>query len=175
MSQTNAMGRSKSEMNWEQYQQLDTIYDWLDDITEANSKIVTPYTIGYSYEGRPIKAVRISFKPGNKAIFIESNIHAIEWISSATTTCFFNTLLTSKDKQIRDLLKKYDWIFVPILNPDGFEYSHKVSRLWRKNRKPTGFSNSSGICYGVDMNRNFGYEWGRKLILFCSAFVYICP
>ncbi|XP_061401842.1 zinc carboxypeptidase-like [Musca vetustissima] len=26
--------------------------------------------------------------------------------------------------------------------------------------KPTGFSNSSGICYGTDMNRNFGFMWG---------------
>jgi hypothetical protein len=26
--------------------------------------------------------------------------------------------------------------------------------LWRKNRKPVG----SG-CYGVDLNRNFGYRW----------------
>jgi hypothetical protein len=26
--------------------------------------------------------------------------------------------------------------------------------MWRKNRKPVG----SG-CYGVDLNRNFGYQW----------------
>lgn len=26
-------------------------------------------------------------------------------------------------------------------------------RMWRKNRKPVG------RCYGVDLNRNFGYEW----------------
>ena len=26
-------------------------------------------------------------------------------------------------------------------------------RMWRKNRKPVG------RCYGVDLNRNFGYQW----------------
>lgn len=27
--------------------------------------------------------------------------------------------------------------------------------MWRKNRRPMG------RCYGVDLNRNFGYEWNK--------------
>ena len=27
-------------------------------------------------------------------------------------------------------------------------------RMWRKNRKPVGSN-----CFGVDLNRNFGYQW----------------
>ncbi|XP_011292502.1 zinc carboxypeptidase-like [Musca domestica] len=147
-------------MTWTKYHQLADIYDWLDNLAIENMFTVTPFIIGKSYEGRPIKAVRISTKPGNKAIFIESNIHAIEWISSATTTCFINNLLKAETKEMRMLLRSYDWIYVPVLNPDGLEYTHNVERLWRKNRKPTGFSNSSGICYGTDMNRNFDFKWG---------------
>lgn len=147
-------------MEWTQYHGLYDIYYWLDNLAVEYKRIVTAYTIGYSYEGRPIKAVKISAKRGKKAIFIESNIHAIEWISSATTTCFFNNLLKSNDAEMQNLLNSYDWIFLPVLNPDGFEYSHNVQRAWRKNRKPTGFSNSSGICYGTDLNRNFNYQWG---------------
>ncbi|XP_073821462.1 zinc carboxypeptidase-like [Musca autumnalis] len=147
-------------MTWDSFHNLDDIYNFVDNLTMSFPNLITPFTFGYSYEGRPMKAVKISYKPNNKAIFIESQMHAIEWISSATSTCFFNKLLNSQDENMRQLLMNYDWIYVPIMNPDGFVYTHTVERLWRKNRKPTGFSNSSGICYGTDLNRNFGYEWG---------------
>ncbi|KNC30333.1 hypothetical protein FF38_03910 [Lucilia cuprina] len=152
--------RKRADMDWTQYHDLPVIYSWLQKITSKHRRLVKPYVIGRSYEKRPIKAIKISAKPGNKAIFVESNIHAIEWISSATTTCFFENLLNSEDPQMKNLLENYDWLFVPVLNPDGFEYSHNVERLWRKNRRPTGFHNASGPCYGIDMNRNFGYGWG---------------
>ena len=51
---------------------------------------------------------------------------------------------------------------MPVMNPDGYEYSHTNNRFWRKNR-----SNSLGIgiilpmCAGVDLNRNFGHGWGN--------------
>ena len=44
---------------------------------------------------------------------------------------------------------------MPILNPDGYDYSQKVNRMWRKNRNPNG----NVGCNGVDLNRNFGYYW----------------
>lgn len=31
----------------------------------------------------------------------------------------------------------------------------KKDRMWRKNRK----RNTGSTCYGVDLNRNFGYQW----------------
>ncbi|XP_065357625.1 zinc carboxypeptidase-like [Calliphora vicina] len=160
--ETFAMERRRIEMDWSQYHDLPVIYNWLQKLTSKNRRLITPYVIGRSYERRQIRAVKISAKPGNKAIFVESNIHAIEWISSAATTCFFENLLNSSDEKMKNLLENYDWIFVPVLNPDGFEYSHNVERLWRKNRRPTGFHNASGPCYGTDMNRNFDYEWGAS-------------
>jgi murein tripeptide amidase MpaA len=47
-----------------------------------------------------------------------------------------------------------DWYILPVVNPDGYEYSHRTDRLWRKNRR------GSGRCAGTDLNRNFGYKWG---------------
>jgi murein tripeptide amidase MpaA len=29
-----------------------------------------------------------------------------------------------------------DWYIMPLLNPDGYEYSHTNDRMWRKNRTP---------------------------------------
>lgn len=42
------------------------------------------------------------------------------------------------------------------MNPDGYEYTHTNDRLWRKNRRRNNF------CYGVDLNRNYGYKWGGQ-------------
>ncbi|CAH2043874.1 unnamed protein product, partial [Iphiclides podalirius] len=44
-----------------------------------------------------------------------------------------------------------DWYLVPVVNPDGYAYTHTNDRLWRKNRARIGNS-----PVGVDLNRNFG-------------------
>ena len=40
---------------------------------------------------------------------------------------------------------------MPMLNPDGYEYSRTTDRLWRKNRRQP----PNEGCFGVDLNRNF--------------------
>jgi hypothetical protein len=39
-------------------------------------------------------------------------------------------------------------------NPDGFVWSWESNRNWRKTRAPV-----SALCFGVDANRNFAYNW----------------
>ena len=64
-------------------------------------------------------------------MFIEANIHAREWISSATATYFINQLLTSTDPEVMDLAENIDWHIIPVMNPDGLSYSHTdVSPLY---------------------------------------------
>ncbi|KRG07899.1 uncharacterized protein Dmoj_GI26563, partial [Drosophila mojavensis] len=70
-------------MDWETYHPLDVIYDWVDEQCDQHDYLECQ-VIGHSYEGRPIKSVKLSKREGNKAIVIEGNIHAMEWISSAT-------------------------------------------------------------------------------------------
>lgn len=50
-------------MDWTEYHELDTIYEWLDTIKAAFPEIVTIETIGESYERRPMKLVKLSKKP----------------------------------------------------------------------------------------------------------------
>jgi len=108
---------------------------------------------GSTYEGRQILGVKVSFKSGNKGIFLEGGIHAREWISPATVTYILNQLLTSTDASIRSMAEKYDWYVFPHANPDGFVYTHAKDRLWRKTRS------KSASCYGADPNRNWGFHW----------------
>ena len=43
------------------------------------------------------------------------------------------------------------------LNPDGYQYSHDVDRMWRKNR-----ADNNNFCRGVDINLNFPIGHGEK-------------
>uniref|UniRef100_A0A1A9WUQ2 Peptidase M14 domain-containing protein n=1 Tax=Glossina brevipalpis TaxID=37001 RepID=A0A1A9WUQ2_9MUSC len=143
-------------LDWSFYPTLDEIYNWLDLIIRKWPHIVTGFNVGYSYEGRLIRGVKLSFQTGRKAIFVESNIHAREWITSAACTYLILELLFSRDPDVREMAARLDWWIVPVLNVDGFVYSHEKDRLWRKSRKPV-----SSDCMGVDLNRNFEYLWGR--------------
>jgi len=145
---------SKYDFGWTDYYPLETIYEWMDLLAERNPNIVSVFDIGRSYEGRQIKGLKISYKANNPGIFIESNIHAREWVTSASATWIANELISSKDPAIRDLAENIDWYIVPILNPDGYVYTHTSNRMWRKTRQP-----SSSVCYGADPNRNFGHLW----------------
>lgn len=192
------------------------INQYLESLQTKYSKLVTVTTIGYSYENRPIKSIRISKdfainsdslravrsagaslsnerrKPvlsqrlsacpsktiaSTKAIIlIDAGIHAREWCS-ISTALFCISQLTENCTQNRILLKKFDFVIVPVVNVDGYEYSRTMvgmklhhnlfssnlcfvpwilqKKMWRKTRRPT----STGKHFGVDCNRNFGIGW----------------
>lgn len=146
----------RASFGWEDYYTLDEIYAWLDELVIQHSDVLSVETIGHSYEQRELKVIKLSYKEGNPGIFIDANIHAREWITSATVTWILNELLTSDDPTVRELAESYDWYIVPVANPDGFVHTHTVNRLWRKTRYPY-----TVLCQGADPNRNFDFQWSN--------------
>lgn len=149
----------KDGFGHDKFNTLEEIYDYLTDLAQ-NNNYATIYNIGTSYENRPLKVIRYSKNSNNPAIFIEANIHAREWISSATAVWIADTVLNSVDPEIREAVDSLTWYILPVMNPDGFMYSHDEidgDRLWRKTRSVHNI-----FCHGVDANRNFGYNWMRK-------------
>lgn len=71
---------------------------------------------------------QISTGGTKKAVLLDGGIHAREWSSVSTATYLINELLNSQDPQIQNLANSYDWYIIPILNPDGYEYSHTTVR-----------------------------------------------
>ncbi|XP_031627789.1 zinc carboxypeptidase isoform X2 [Contarinia nasturtii] len=149
------MNTSVNDFDWRHYYHLETIYAWLDHLCSKYSAIVKPVEIGKSYEGVPIRGVKLSHKENNTAIFIEGGIHAREWISPATATFILDELLISDDKEVQDIAQNFDWIFFPVINPDGYKATFEKDRMWRKTRQPFG------ICRGTDLNRNFDSAWNK--------------
>ncbi|KAL3238896.1 hypothetical protein MRX96_021916 [Rhipicephalus microplus] len=111
---------------------------------------VSYLSIGRSYEGRNIMAAHEDLP----IVFLECGIHAREWISPSACLYIIDQLATGyeKDEGISQLLSKYEWRIHPIVNPDGYDYTHTAERLWRKTRSRSRFSDR---CRGADANRNF--------------------
>lgn len=62
----------------------------------------------------------------------------------------------NNDTQAWNALNSYTWVIIPVVNPDGYEYSWTTDRMWRKNRKFI-----SNQCSGVDINRNYNVDFGN--------------
>jgi murein tripeptide amidase MpaA len=130
----------------------------LDEFVAARPDICSVITFGTSLEGRAMKALRISNAPaGAPAILFNACQHAREWIAPMTVMYIADRLIAgaSTDAAIVDLLGKAEIWIIPIVNPDGYQFSWDVNRLWRKNRR-----NNGNGTFGVDLNRNWDFQWG---------------
>ncbi len=47
---------------WTAYNTYQEIYDWLDELLVTHTDVLTGHLIGYTYEGRPIRAVKLAHK-----------------------------------------------------------------------------------------------------------------
>ncbi|XP_047021934.1 zinc carboxypeptidase-like isoform X1 [Helicoverpa zea] len=148
--------RRKDGFSWTAYYDVDDIHKYLQNMSSQHSEMAQVVVGGQSYEGRQILGLRINTPSDvdKPIMFIESGIHAREWITPATTTYFINELLTSTDPEIVSLRNQFDWHIFPTVNPDGYHYTFTRDRLWRKTR-----SRSPNGCYGADPNRNWDYNW----------------
>ena len=119
--------------------------------------------IGDSLEGRNIYALKISDNVSlheDEAEFILIGCHhAREWISVEVPFYIGKYLVENygRNQKIKYLVQNSEIWIIPLLNPDGLEYSIHFYRYWRKNRR----DNRTG-SYGVDLNRNYGYKWGHS-------------
>lgn len=118
-------------------------------------------SIGRSLEGRELNLLKISNHPGEEeaepSIYIVGGTHAREWISVEVPLLLARQLLENYagDAAVRRLLDGAQIYIMPLLNPDGLEFSIHTYRWWRKNRHYNG-----NFSWGVDLNRNWGFKWG---------------
>lgn len=136
-------------------------------LAAAYPGLCTYQVIGQSLQGREIFAIRIT-GPGSTANRPASlwfgGQHAREWINVPVPEYHAEQLLVryATDSHIKFLVDNHEFLFVPIMNPDGYDYTWTTNRLWRKNRRPNSNNPATGCAtnFGVDLNRNWGYQWG---------------
>ena len=130
--------------------------------------IVSPLIqIGQSHNGVNIYAQRISDNPTVKEsdegnVYFDGLIHAREPISGEVLLYYLYWLVENygTNPEATYLINNRQIYMVTVVNPDGYKYNENEYvnsgsfGSWRKNRR------NNGSSYGVDLNRNFGYQWG---------------
>jgi carboxypeptidase T len=131
---------------------------------DAHPDIVRRFSIGKSYAGRELWAVKVSDnvttdEPEPEVLF-DGLHHADEHMSQEMTLAILKWLATGygSDPKVRNLVNTREIWIIFGLNPDGATYdiAGRVYHHWRKNRQPTPRSSS----IGTDLNRNYDYRWG---------------
>ena len=129
-------------------------------------------TLGYSLQGRPIWGLELSKHvtgtDTRPVAFYNALTHAREPEGMQALFYFVNDVLSRYgiDPWATYLLDHRRLYIVPVVNPDGYEINHQLfpngGGLQRKNARDT--SGDGVFTYtshdGVDLNRNFGYQWG---------------
>ncbi|KAF9175364.1 hypothetical protein BGX21_003623 [Mortierella sp. AD011] len=115
-------------------------------------------SIGKTVEGRDIFAIKLTAKGKDGSVKEKPQIwwqglqHAREWAGGSTVQYLTHHFATNygKNTQITSILDDTEFIIVPIMNIDGYDYTWTRNRLWRKNRRNNGLG-----AWGVDLNRNW--------------------
>ena len=136
----------------------------IDATIAAHPELISRTTIGNSYEGRELWAIKISdnvaVDEGEPEVLFTAGQHAREHISIEMALYLIDEL-TGKyatDPRIKGIVDSREIWIVPSVNPDGSEYDIAAGSYlsWRKNRQPNPGTDS----VGTDLNRNWGFRWG---------------
>lgn len=156
-----ALAGRQRDFRLDMYHTFDAISAYIDTVGTRYSGIASVQTLGTTYEGNPIKGLKIGSNGYNKpVIWMDAGIHAREWVAPATAVYIINNLVNGyeKDPEITQLVNKFDWYIFPVVNPDGYKFTWTVNRMWRKNRSVGTRANF--FCRGTDPNRNFDSMFG---------------
>jgi hypothetical protein len=134
----------------------------IDQVVSAHPGTVSVRTIGTSYEGRAIRAIKISDNVATDEdepeVLFTAHQHAREHLTVEMALYLLHLLAESTDSRITNIVNSREIWIIPDVNPDGGEYDIATGsyRSWRKNRQP----NSGSSAVGTDLNRNWGFQWG---------------
>jgi carboxypeptidase T len=148
------------------YYRLSDVDQFIDRIEGAHPDLVEVVEIGRSFEGGPIRAVKISDhverdEPHEPEVLITAGVHAREQPPIHYALNLIRDLVEghSRDPAVRKLVGERQIWVVPCVNPDGRAYDFGPTggdqRHWRKNR---GVNPDGSV--GTDLNRNSPLRWG---------------
>jgi hypothetical protein len=160
------------------YWTLEEVKMKLDDLVASDVHDVVADkidTLGWSIQGRPIWGLRIAKAlPGPETrpvVFYNSLTHAREPGGMQALLYFADDVVSryGVDPTATSLLDNRVLYFVPVVNPDGYKinqdyYLSTGGVAFGYHRKNARDTNGNGLvdrgADGIDLNRNYGYQWG---------------
>ncbi len=129
-------------------------------------------TLGFTaFRRNPILALKISARPNleedKPRVLLVGGLHAREPVGTLFLLALADSLLSQRQKnpELQRLLNRVTLFLVPLVNADGYDYivKNRVKfPFWRKNlRDNNGDGRFSPAVDGVDLNRNFDFNWGN--------------
>ena len=148
------------------YYTFDEVVRELDSARTLYPNLITvKQSIGTSIQGRTLWMVKISDNADvdeDEQEVLYTGLHHAREPQSMTCLMFFIYHLLENygvDSDATYLVDNRELYFVPVVNPDGYVYNQTTNPngggFWRKNRRV-----NTGGSFGVDLNRNYGYQWG---------------
>jgi hypothetical protein len=152
------------------YKTVDEIKNDLTALQTKYPEIVSVEKIGESTTlNLPIWAIKISDNARSRedepSILFAGVHHAREPIGANICFRIMNALCEqyNKNADITTWVNEIEIWFVPVVNPDGYKYvleNNLGFPWWRKNlRDNDGDGVFNPLVDGVDLNRNYGYNW----------------
>jgi murein tripeptide amidase MpaA len=147
----------------------------MSELEKKYPSLVKMVEYGKAVNGTPLYALRITDNVSKDslkkpAVLFTGLIHAREWATGRVTMQTAVNLLEGygKNLELTRFIKQTEIWFIPVVNPEGYDYSRTIDSFWRKNRaviyQNAGIGKDSEqkqkvIGFGVDLNRNF---WDPK-------------
>lgn len=154
---------------WRSYDEPGGLEDQLRAAASNYPGVTKLVKLGTTYQGRDILALKVTQgargqKDGSRpAVIFSATQHAREWIATEVTRRLMDSYLTrwaADDPEVTKLLRRTELWFVPVMNPDGYQYTFTNERLWRKNLRDNNGNGTTEVGDGVDPNRNYPSHWG---------------
>jgi len=138
----------------------------LKELNRKNPEITRLEIIGKTQQyGRDIIAFKISdnahVSEEEPRIMFSGAIHADEIMGTAVCLALVDKLIEGygRDKKITGFVNSNEIWFVPVINVDGYEIATKTDPHWRKNARDNDGDGQFSPGDGVDLNRNFDFNW----------------
>ena len=144
------------------------IADELRETAAAYPAITKLVTIGQSVNGQDILALKVTknakvLKDGKRpSVLYAGAQHAREWITPEMVRRLMHHYLEGygTEAELTGIVDTTELWFLPVANPDGYDYTFSDERLWRKNLRDNNSDQTITPGDGVDPNRNFAVKWG---------------
>ena len=115
---------------YRQFMEPGGIHDEMLELAAANRDIVKYERIGTSTLGKPMAVLKVTkdarqVADGTRpAVLYSSNNHAREWLAAEVERRLMKYVIEHKnDAKIAELLSRTELWFMPIQNPDGYDYT----------------------------------------------------
>jgi Zinc carboxypeptidase/Immune inhibitor A peptidase M6 len=168
-SQVAATQNEQGYQGFRSYSEDGGIADELRRTAAAHPGLAELVQFGESLREQPLLAVQVtdqateSTDVSRPAVMYLGAQHAREWITPEMVRRLMHHFIDGygSDPRITRLVNTTELWFVPVANPDGYDYTFtEGNRLWRKNLADNdGDGGITGVD-GVDLNRNYATKWG---------------